>query len=190
MNPVREDTGGIAPNTDYTILAGGCFWGVQDLVRRLPGVVRTRVGYTGGCIPHPTAQQVRCGDSGHAQAVIVHYRDDRLGCRELLEYFFQIHDPTTWNRQGDDVGSQYRSAIFARDPAQVRVARQLIRQLDRARIWADPVVTTVSLAGPFYEAEELHQDYLMKNPGAHLSHFPRARWRLPALPMAHGVSRH
>jgi len=161
------------------ILAGGCFWGMQDLFRRQPGVTGTRVGYTGGNTENPDYNAVKTGRSGHAEAIEITYDDTRTNFRNLLEFFFQMHDPTTRNRQGNDMGSQYRSAIFYTDAEQQQTALSLIREINAAAFLPGPVVTELVPAGPFYEGEDYHQDYLEKNPGGYTCHFVRSNWKLP-----------
>jgi peptide-methionine (S)-S-oxide reductase len=161
--------------TETAILAGGCFWGAQDLLRRRPGVVKTRVGYSGGDTPNATYRNH--GD--HAEAVEITFDPDVISYRELLEFFFQIHDPSTKNRQGNDVGLSYRSAIFYLDDEQRRIAQDTIADVDASGLWPGPVVTEVVPAGPFWEAEPEHQDYLQRYPDGYTCHFPRPNWRLP-----------
>jgi peptide-methionine (S)-S-oxide reductase len=160
---------------ERAILAGGCFWGVQDLVRHYDGVLRTRVGYTGGTAAHATYRN----HAGHAEAVEITFDPDRLSYRQLLEFFFQIHDPTTRNRQGNDIGSSYRSAIFYTSDAQKRIAEDTIADVDASGLWPGHVVTEVVPAGDFWEGEPEHQDYLLQNPGGYTCHFVRPNWRLP-----------
>ncbi|MBI4030210.1 MAG: peptide-methionine (S)-S-oxide reductase MsrA [Proteobacteria bacterium] len=164
--------------TKKAILAGGCFWGMQDLFRRQPGVTGSRVGYTGGGTKNPDYNAVKTGHSGHAEAIEVTYDSTRTSFCNLLEFFFQMHDPTTRNRQGNDAGSQYRSAIFYTDEEQQQAALSMIREIDAAAFLPGPVVTEVVPAGPFYEAEDYHQDYLEKNPGGYTCHFVRSNWKL------------
>ncbi len=159
-------------------LAGGCFWGMEDLFRKLPGVVDTRVGYTGGDLPNATYQHVKTGRTGHAEAIEVRYDADRTSFRRILEFFFQIHDPTTANRQGNDIGTQYRSAIFFTNPAQESVARQVKEEVDASGKWPGRVVTEIVPAGPFWEAEPFHQDYLERNPNGYTCHWVRPTWTL------------
>ncbi len=161
--------------TETAVLAGGCFWGMQDLVRRLPGVVRTRVGYSGGDVPDATYQD----HGSHAEALEVVFDPAQLSYRDLLAFFFQIHDPTTPNRQGNDRGSAYRSAIFFTSAEQARVARETIADVEASGLWPGRVVTEVAPAGPFWEAESEHQDYLLRYPNGYTCHYPRPRWRLP-----------
>jgi len=157
------------------ILAGGCFWGMQDLIRRRPGVVSTRVGYTGGENTHPTYRK----HPGHAEAIEIVYDPARTDFRSLLEFFFQIHDPSTKNRQGNDIGSSYRSAIFYLDDEQKRVALDTITDVDASGLWPGKVVTEVTRAAEFWEAEPEHQDYLERYPNGYTCHFPRPGWKLP-----------
>lgn len=167
-------------NKKQAILAGGCFWGMEDLFRKIKGVTATRVGYTGGSTDSPTYKDVKTGTTGHAEAIEVTYDPARTDFRALLEFFFQMHDPTSIDRQGNDIGSQYRSAIFYQSEDQAQIARQLIKDIDEAAFLPNPVVTQVVLATPFYPAEDYHQDYLEKNPGGYTCHFIRPNWRLPA----------
>jgi peptide-methionine (S)-S-oxide reductase len=161
--------------TQEAILAGGCFWGMQDLIRRQPGVVSTRVGYTGGQNANATYRN----HPGHAEAIEITYDPSRTSYRDLLEFFFQIHDPTTRNRQGNDVGASYRSAIFYVDDEQKRIAEDTIADVDASGLWPGKVVTEVMEAGPFWEAEPEHQDYLERIPWGYTCHFPRPDWKLP-----------
>jgi peptide methionine sulfoxide reductase msrA/msrB len=154
-------------------LAGGCFWGVEDLVRRLPGVVDTETGYTGGTPADPTYDDVHTGRTGHAEAVRVTFDPQRLSYAELLEYFFRLHDPTTPNRQGNDVGSQYRSAIFVLDDEQRRTAEKVRDEVNASGRWPRPVATEIVAAGPWYPAEAHHQDYLVRNPSGYTCHYLR-----------------
>ncbi|OHV06778.1 peptide-methionine (S)-S-oxide reductase MsrA [Mycobacterium talmoniae] len=160
---------------DTAILAGGCFWGMQELIRKQPGVVATRVGYTGGENAHATYRN----HPGHAEAVEITFDPARTDYRTLLEFFFQIHDPTTKNRQGNDVGTSYRSAIFYRDDEQKRIALDTIADVEASGLWPGKVVTEVSPAGDFWEAEPEHQDYLQHYPGGYTCHFVRPGWKLP-----------
>lgn len=163
-------------HTERAILAGGCFWGMQDLIRRQPGVVSTRVGYSGGDVPNATYRN----HGTHAEAIEIVY-DPNVTCfRRMLEFFFQIHDPTTKNRQGNDVGLSYRSAIFYLDEEQKDVAEDAIADADASGLWPGKVVTEVAAAGPFWEAEPEHQDYLERYPTGYTCHFIRPKWRLPA----------
>ena len=157
------------------ILAGGCFWGMQDLIRRQPGVISTRVGYTGGQNANATYRN----HPGHAEAVEIVYDPAKTDYRALLEFFFQIHDPTTKDRQGNDRGSSYRSAIFYLDDEQRQVALDTIADVEASGLWPGTVVTEVTPAAEFWEAEPEHQDYLMRIPNGYTCHFPRPGWRLP-----------
>lgn len=159
---------------ETAILAGGCFWGMQDLLRKIPGVVETAVGYTGGTTANPTYNTVKTGSSGHCEAVLIRFDPKRLSYSDLLEqWFFRMHDPTTRDRQGNDAGSQYRSAIFYSDEAQHRAALAAKERVEKAGRWPRPIVTQIVPAGPFYRAEGYHQDYLEKNPGGYTCHFLR-----------------
>ncbi len=162
-------------NTETAILAGGCFWGMQDLIRKLPGVTSTRVGYSGGDVPHATYRN----HGTHAEAIEVVFDPTKFSYRELLEFFFQIHDPTTKNRQGNDVGTSYRSGIYYLSDEQRRVAEDTIADVEASGLWPGRVVTEVREAGPFWEAEPEHQDYLLLYPDGYTCHFPRPNWRLP-----------
>jgi peptide-methionine (S)-S-oxide reductase len=162
-------------NTETAILAGGCFWGMQDLIRKQPGVVATRVGYTGGKNDHPNYRN----HPGHAEAIEIEYDPAVTDYRAILEFFFQIHDPTTKDRQGNDVGTSYRSAIFYTDVEQKRVALDTIADVEASGLWPGKVVTEVTPAVDFWEAEPEHQDYLEKYPSGYTCHFPRAGWKLP-----------
>jgi peptide-methionine (S)-S-oxide reductase len=161
--------------TEKAILAGGCFWGMQDLLRKRPGVVATRVGYTGGDVPNATYRH----HGTHAEAIEIGFDPKQISYRDILEFFFQIHDPTTRNRQGNDVGASYRSAIYYLDPEQERVARETILDVDASELWPGKVVTEVEPAGPFWEAEPEHQDYLERSPNGYTCHFVRPNWKLP-----------
>ncbi|NBN65435.1 peptide-methionine (S)-S-oxide reductase MsrA [Microvirga tunisiensis] len=161
--------------TEKAILAGGCFWGMQDLIRRLPGVLATRVGYTGGDVPNATYRN----HGSHAEGIEIVFDPARISYRRLLEFFFQIHDPTTPNRQGNDIGPSYRSAIYFLDDAQKQVALDTIADVNASGLWPGRVVTEVEPAGPFWEAEPEHQDYLVRYPNGYTCHFPRPNWVLP-----------
>ncbi|ETD87998.1 peptide-methionine (S)-S-oxide reductase MsrA [Rhodobacter capsulatus] len=157
------------------ILAGGCFWGMQDLIRKLPGVISTRVGYSGGDV----AQATYRNHGTHAEAIEIIFDPARISYRRLLEFFFQIHDPTTPNRQGNDIGLSYRSAIFFLDAEQERIARDTIADVDASGLWPGKVVTEVAPAGPFWQAEPEHQDYLERIPNGYTCHRIRPNWVLP-----------
>ncbi|MFE6286621.1 peptide-methionine (S)-S-oxide reductase MsrA [Streptomyces sp. NPDC057877] len=165
----------MADSEQKALLAGGCFWGMQELIRTFPGVLSTRVGYSGGAIEHPTYRN----HEGHAESIEIVFDPGVTDYRTILEYFFQIHDPTTKNRQGNDIGLSYRSAIFYLDDEQRRVAEDTIADVDASGLWPGPVVTEVVPAGPFWEAEPEHQDYLQRYPDGYTCHFPRPGWRLP-----------
>ncbi|MHA7653328.1 peptide-methionine (S)-S-oxide reductase MsrA [Mycobacterium sp. ML4] len=162
-------------NTQKAILAGGCFWGMQDLIRKQPGVISTRVGYSGGDVPNATYRN----HGTHAEAVEIVFDPSVTDYRTLLEFFFQIHDPTTKNRQGNDRGMSYRSAIFYLDDEQKRVALDTIADVEASGLWPGRVVTEVSPAGDFWEAEPEHQDYLLRYPNGYTCHYVRPGWRLP-----------
>lgn len=164
--------------TETAILAGGCFWGMEDLIRKLPGVLDTEVGYTGGRTADPTYKEVKTGATGHAEAIRVVFDPARLSYRRLLEFFFAIHDPTTLNRQGNDVGSQYRSAIFFLTKEQEATARAVIAEIEAARLHGGKIVTEIAAAGPWRDAEDFHQDYLEKYPDGYTCHFIRPNWTL------------
>jgi peptide-methionine (S)-S-oxide reductase len=161
--------------TEKAILAGGCFWGLQDLIRKQPGVLSTRVGYSGGDVVNATY-----GHHGtHAEAIEITFDPEQTSYRDLLEFFFQIHDPTTPNRQGNDVGTSYRSAIFYLDDEQRRVAEDTVADVEASGLWPGKVVTEVEPAGAFWEAEPEHQDYLERYPDGYTCHFLRPGWILP-----------
>ena len=162
-------------NSERAVLAGGCFWGMQGLIRRLPGVLATRVGYTGGDVLHATYRN----HGTHAEGIEILFDPDRLSYRRLLEFFFQIHDPTTPNRQGNDRGTSYRSAIYYADEHQRQIALNTIADVDASGLWPGRVVTEVEPVGDFWEAEPEHQDYLEHYPGGYTCHYPRANWVLP-----------
>lgn len=165
--------------TQTAFLAGGCFWGMQELFRSRQGVVSTRVGYCGGHSSNPSYDAVRTGRTGHAEAIEIVFDPSIVSFREILELFFQIHDPTTLDRQGNDHGSQYRSAIFFADYEQAKIAHDTIGDVDASGLWPGKLVTEVKAAGPFWVAEREHQDYLQRYPNGYTCHFPRPDWRLP-----------
>jgi peptide-methionine (S)-S-oxide reductase len=165
----------MAATTERAILAGGCFWGMQQLVRRLPGVVSTRVGYSGGDVKNATYRN----HGTHAEAIEITFDPSQTSFRDLLEFFFQIHDPTTPNRQGNDRGASYRSAIFYTSEEQRRIAQDTIADVEASGLWPGKVVTEVSPAGDFWEAEPEHQDYLERYPNGYTCHFVRPHWKLP-----------
>ena len=164
----------MAQSTETAVLAGGCFWGMQDLIRRLPGVISTRVGYTGGEVPNATYRN----HGTHAEAIEVGFDPAVLSYCKLLEFFFQIHDPTTLNRQGNDIGSSYRSAIFYLSDEQKQMAEKTIADLDASRMWPGKIVTEVSPASEFWEAEPEHQDYLQRYPNGYTCHYLRPTWKV------------
>ncbi|PVE22776.1 peptide-methionine (S)-S-oxide reductase [Microvirga sp. KLBC 81] len=163
-------------STERAVLAGGCFRGMQDLIRRYPGVVSTCVGYTGGDVPYATYRN----HGSHAEAIEIIFDPATISYRKILEFFFQIHDPTTRNRQGDDIGESYRSAIFYTSDEQKRVAEDTIADVDASGLWPGKVVTEVAPASDFWEAEPEHQDYLERYPGGYTCHSVRLGWKLPA----------
>jgi peptide-methionine (S)-S-oxide reductase len=165
----------MATSTETAILAGGCFWGVQDLLRRYPGVLATRVGYSGGDVPHATYRN----HGTHAEAIEIIFDPKLISYRKLLELFFQIHDPTTLNRQGNDRGLSYRSAIFYTTEEQKRIAEDTIADVDASGLWPGKVVTEIAPAGDFWQAEPEHQDYLERYPAGYTCHFIRPNWVLP-----------
>jgi peptide-methionine (S)-S-oxide reductase len=174
---VDISTGAITrtPGTETAVLAGGCFWGMEDLIRRQPGVLGSRVGYTGGANANATYRN----HPGHAEAVEIVFDPTVTTYRDVLAFFFQIHDPSTLNRQGNDIGSSYRSAIFPLSPEQERVARETIADVDASHLWPSKAVTTIEREAPFWQAEEEHQDYLLKYPNGYTCHYPRKGWVLP-----------
>ena len=160
---------------ERAVLAGGCFWGMQDLLRRRPGVISTRVGYTGGNVPNAAYRN----HEGHAEAIEIIFDPEKLSYRKLLEFFFQVHDPTTKNRQGNDVGTSYRSAIFYTTEEQQRIAQETIADVDASGLWPGKVVTEIKPASEFWEAEPEHQDYLERIPNGYTCHYVRPDWSLP-----------
>ena len=162
---------------ERTILAGGCFWGMQDLIRKLPGVMSTRVGYTGGDVINATYRH----HGNHAEGIEISFNNDIVSFRSILELFFQIHDPSTKNRQGNDLGASYRSAIYYCSAEQKTTAMQTIIDVDASGLWPGPVVTELVPEGDFWEAEIEHQDYLQNTPHGYTCHFPRSDWVLPSV---------
>jgi len=160
---------------ERAVLAGGCFWGMQDLIRRMKGVHSTRVGYTGGDVPHATYRN----HGSHAEGIEIIFDPSKITYRQLLEFFFQIHDPTTLNRQGNDWGTSYRSGIYYTTDEQKRVAEDTIADVNASGLWPGKVVTEVAPAGDFWEAEPEHQDYLERYPNGYTCHFVRPGWKLP-----------
>lgn len=165
---------------EKTILAGGCFWGMEELIRELPGVTSTVVGYTGGDVPHATYRN----HGNHAEAIRITFDPEKLSYRQLLEFFFRIHNPTTKNRQGNDIGPSYRSAIYYLSDEQKKTAENLIGEMNDSGIWPGPIVTEVAPAADFWEAEEEHQAYLQKHPYGYTCHYLRPEWQLPQLKKA------
>ena len=162
-------------NTETALLAGGCFWGMQELIRIQPGVLSTRVGYAGGDVDNATYRN----HGTHAEAIEIVFDPAQTSFRKILEFFFQIHDPTTVDRQGNDLGASYRSAIFYASDEQRRVAEDTIADVEASGLWPGKVVTAVTPAGPFWEAEPEHQDYLQRYPTGYTCHFVRPEWQLP-----------
>ncbi|OKO88019.1 methionine sulfoxide reductase A [Bradyrhizobium sp. NAS80.1] len=167
---------------ERAVLAGGCFWGMQDLIRKQPGVISTRVGYTGGAVKNATYRN----HEGHAEAIEIIFNPAKTSFRTMLEFFFQIHDPTTLNRQGNDLGTSYRSAIFYTSDQQKRTAEDTIADVEASGLWPGKVVTEVAPAGEFWEAEPEHQDYLERYPDGYTCHFIRPDWKLPRRAAAAG----
>lgn len=161
--------------TQRAVLAGGCFWGMQDLIRKRPGVLSTRVGYSGGDVPHATYRK----HGSHAEAIEILFDPAQISYRDLLEFFFQVHDPTTKNRQGNDLGTAYRSAIYYTDDEQKQVAADTIADVNASGLWPGRVVTEVEPVGDFWEAEPEHQDYLLNYPSGYTCHYVRPDWKLP-----------
>ena len=159
-----------APHREIAILAGGCFWGMEEILRKVPGVLETQVGYEGGTITSPGYEQVSSGATGHAESVQIAFDPEQLPYAKLLDYFFRMHDPTTKNRQHNDVGTQYRSAIFYTSEAQRKTAERVKAEFDRSGRFKTPIVTEITPAGPFYPAEEYHQKYLVKHPDGYTCH--------------------
>ena len=163
---------------ERAILAGGCFWGMEDLMRKIPGVQKTRVGYTGGHLKNPTYKDVCTETTGHAEALEILFDSSVVSYRRLLECFFQIHDPTTIDRQGNDIGDSYRSHIFTTSSEQREEAFKMISDIESSKKWPGRIVTKVTPAEEFWEAESYHQDYLVRNPNGYTCHFPRADWTI------------
>jgi peptide methionine sulfoxide reductase msrA/msrB len=161
------------PHREVATFAGGCFWGMEEILRKIPGVITTQVGYTGGITSHPTYEQVHAGNTGHAEAVEVVFDPAKISYEQLLGYFFRMHDPTTLDRQGNDIGTSYRSAIFYHSEEQRQTAERVKQQVDKSGKWRAPVVTEIVAAGEFWPAEEYHQKYLQKNPGGYTCHYLR-----------------
>lgn len=162
-----------SPTRETATLAGGCFWGMEEIIRSIPGVMDTTVGYTGGSTENPTYSIVKLGRTNHAESVQVVFDPKKLSYRDLLGYFFRMHDPTTLNQQGNDKGTQYRSVIFYHSPEQNRIAQDVLKKVAASGKWSRPIVTELAPVGKFYPAEEFHQDYLRKNPGGYTCHWLR-----------------
>lgn len=158
---------------DIATLAGGCFWGVEELMRKLPGVTETLAGYTGGTTRGPKYEDVKTGKTGHAEALQIKFDSSKVSFQQILEYFFRLHDPTTLNRQGNDIGTQYRSAIFYHSEAQKKNAEAVKYKVDKSGKWKRPLTTEIIAASEFWPAEDYHQKYLQKNPGGYTCHFLR-----------------
>lgn len=174
VQPTSGEAPGCSATIEEAILAGGCFWGMEEIIRAIPGVLETEVGYTGGATEAPTYAAVSTGTTGHAESIRILFDPSRLSFAELLErWFFRMHDPTTKDRQGNDRGSQYRSAIFFTSPEQEKIAKEVIQRVDASGKWSAPIVTELAPASAFTAAEEHHQDYLVKNPGGYTCHFLR-----------------
>lgn len=169
----EKKEGALPAKKEIATLAGGCFWGVEELIRKLPGVIETVVGYTGGVIDQPNYEIVKKGNSGHAEAIQIAFDPSKISYEEILAYFFRLHDPTTANRQGNDVGTQYRSAIFVHSEEQKKTAEKVKEKVDRSGKWKSKVVTEIVKAEQFFPAEDFHQDYLQKNPGGYTCHYLR-----------------
>ncbi|MFO0749503.1 MAG: bifunctional methionine sulfoxide reductase B/A protein [Myxococcota bacterium] len=173
-DPAERKAAGCETTFETAVVAGGCFWGMEELIRKIPGVVETDVGYTGGATEHPTYKDVKTGRTGHAEAVRVVFDPKQLSYADFLEHwFFRMHDPTTENRQGNDVGTQYRSVIFTTTPEQARIAAEVKAKVEASGFWKKPIVTQIVPAGEWTEAEDYHQDYLEKNPGGYTCHWMR-----------------
>ena len=159
--------------TETATLAGGCFWGVEELIRQLPGVIDTTVGYTGGTLAAPRYEDVKTGRTGHAESLEIEFDPARISYEEILRFFFRLHDPTTPNRQGNDIGTQYRSAIFVHDDKQREVAERVKKEVEASGKWTRPIATEIVAATDFWPAEDYHQDYLQKYPNGYTCHYLR-----------------
>lgn len=175
IKSINTEEQAMTTHTETAILAGGCFWGMQDLIRKQKGVLSTRVGYSGGDVPNATYRN----HGTHAEAIEIVFDPSIISYREILEFFFQIHDPSTANRQGNDIGLSYRSAIFYLNEEQQAVAEDTAADVDASKLWPGRVVTEIVPAGPFWEAEPEHQDYLERLPTGYTCHFIRPNWKLP-----------
>jgi methionine-S-sulfoxide reductase len=163
----------MSTESEFATLAGGCFWGVEELFRQIDGVIDTEAGYTGGHTENPVYETVKTGTTGHAESIQVEFDPSKTSYEEIIDFFFSIHDPTTEDRQGNDVGSQYRSEIFYHDNRQKEIAEHVIQKWEQSGKWREPIVTKVTAASEFYSAEDFHQDYLKKNPGGYTCHYIR-----------------
>jgi peptide methionine sulfoxide reductase msrA/msrB len=161
------------PKRETAILAGGCFWGMEEIIRKIPGVVKTTVGYSGGKTKNPTYEDVTTGQTGHAEAIEVVFDPAKLSYEALLDYFFRMHDPTTLNRQHNDIGTQYRSAIFCLSDEQKETAERVVKELEEKKTFNRPITTEIAKASTFYSAETYHQKYLVKNPNGYMCHVLR-----------------
>ncbi len=168
-----EELDATAESRERATLAGGCFWGMEDILRDIPGVLDTQVGYTGGALDNPTYGDVKTGQSGHAESICLEFDPKKISYEEILGYFFRMHDPTTVDRQGNDRGEQYRSAIFYHNDKQRETAIRVMEEVDRSGKWKNPIATEIVAAGEWFDAEEYHQDYLVNNPGGYSCHFLR-----------------
>lgn len=171
--PVGDYKADLPSHLSLATVAGGCFWGVEELIRSVEGVVSTQVGYIGGPVDSPLYEEVKTGNTGHSEAVQILFDPSLVTYEEILNLFFRLHDPTTKNRQGNDLGTQYRSAIFVYDETQRKSAEVVRARVDKSGKWKNPVVTEITTAGPFWRAEEYHQKYLLKDPGGYSCHFLR-----------------
>jgi methionine-S-sulfoxide reductase len=171
--PPKNNSPKKTPQYETAILAGGCFWGVEEIIRKLDGVIDVEAGYTGGNIDNPTYEQVHTGKTGHAEAVRIKFDPKRVSYEAILRYFFRLHDPTTLNQQGNDRGTQYRSAIFYMSPIQQAIALKVKNEVDKSGKWKKPVVTEITAASTFHMAEDYHQNYLQRNPGGYTCHYLR-----------------
>lgn len=170
---ISQIAGAKTMSKEVATLAGGCFWGMEEIIRAIPGVLNTTVGYTGGSVDNPTYNIVKLGTTNHAESVEVEFDPKKISYSELLGYFFRMHDPTSLNQQGNDKGTQYRSVIFYHSPEQKQIAEETIKKIEAAKKWPKPIVTQLVPATKFYPAEDYHQDYLKKNPGGYTCHWLR-----------------
>jgi methionine-S-sulfoxide reductase len=170
---ISSSLGAKTMSKEIATLAGGCFWGMEEIIRNIPGVSKTVVGYSGGNIDNPTYNIVKLGTTNHAESVQIEFDPSKLSFADLLGYFFRMHDPTSLNQQGNDKGTQYRSVIFYHSPEQKKIAEEVIKKVEAAKKWPRPIVTQVVPASKFYPAEDYHQDYLQKNPQGYTCHWLR-----------------